>query len=71
MTLSRFDYFLTYARNDQAEARALVEHLEAFGISIGCDFRDGGLRPGEPWVAQLEELMQRASSYCLFVRICG
>lgn len=67
MTLSRFDYFLTYARNDQAEARALVEHLEAFGISIGCDFRDGGLRPGEPWIAQLEELMQRASSYLILI----
>jgi tetratricopeptide (TPR) repeat protein len=64
---ARFDYFLTYARSDAAAARELVHRLENFGIKVASDFGEGGLRSGETWIPQLEELLRASGSYLILV----
>jgi tetratricopeptide (TPR) repeat protein len=67
MSGARFDYFLTYARSDAAAARELVNRLDNLGIKVASDFGEGGLRSGESWIPQLEELLRASGSYLILV----
>lgn len=65
MSAARFDYFFTYARDDKDAARELEDRLAAFGIRFASDFGEGGLREGESWLAQLEDLLSLSDSYLI------
>jgi hypothetical protein len=53
------DLFLSYARQDLAEARRLAEEIEARGYTVAMDVND--VAPGEDWQARLDQLLQGAA----------
>ena len=55
------DVFLSYAREDLAQARRLAEQVEAWGYTVAMDVND--VSTGEDWQARLDQLLRSAAKF--------
>jgi hypothetical protein len=60
-----FDVFVSYAREDSEVAQRLVETLEHSGVRCWLD--KISLQPGEPWIPQIRDAIDRSRSFVVVV----
>ena len=70
---TRFDcnivLFLSHSGADTQEAQSLAEHLRNVGVDVWLDAEK--LKPGDRWMEALEEALQKASGFAVYVGRSG
>ncbi|MBA4159645.1 MAG: TIR domain-containing protein [Gemmatimonadetes bacterium] len=61
--------FLSHSGADSAAAKDLARRLREAGLEVWLDLDH--LQPGDPWMAKLEEALQQASAFAVYVGSSG